>query len=333
MDWTDKNVLVTGADGFIGSHLADALVRAKANVSALVLYNSFDSQGWIDDLEASVRREIRTVRGDIRDAAQMRELCHGQDVIFHLAALISIPYSYEAPASYIDTNIHGTANILQGAREAGAARVVHTSTSEVYGTAQFVPITEDHPLQGQSPYSASKIAADAMVEAYARSFDLPAVTLRPFNTFGPRQSERAVISAIIRQALDPQCDSIRLGSLSPTRAFNFVDDTVAAFLAAADIGPEGYGQAFNAGTGDMITIGDLAQRILSVAQCDKSITTEETRIRPENSEVMTLVADSQKLRAATGWAPAVTLDDGLERTVEWWRNRMDRVRPDDDYIV
>lgn len=335
MSWSGKRVFVTGADGFIGSHLAEALVREGAAVTALAQYNSFDSRGWIDDLAPDVCDAIDAKRGDIRDAHQMRALCQGKDVVFHLAALISIPYSYSAPASFIDTNVTGTANVLQGALDGGVARVVHTSTSEVYGTAQTVPITESHPLQGQSPYSASKIAADMMAEAFARSFDLPVVTLRPFNTFGPRQSERAIIASVIRQALDPACENIRVGNLEPRRAFSFVSDTVAAFMAIAGVEPgsDYYGRAFNAGTDRMVSIGDLVDMVLSAAACNKPVEQDEGRFRPDASEVMALVADSSALQAATDWAPIVTLEQGIAQCVAWWRERIQHVRSDHSYIV
>jgi NAD dependent epimerase/dehydratase len=333
VNWTGKRVLVTGADGFIGSHLTEALVRAGADVTALALYNSFDSHGWLDDMDDALRSDVRMVRGDVRDAAQMRTIADGQEYVFHLAALISIPYSYEAPSSYIDTNVHGTANILQAAQAGGARCIVHTSTSEVYGTAQFTPISEDHPLQPQSPYAASKVAADAIAASFARSFDTPVITLRPFNTFGPRQSERAVISAIIRQALDPACAEIRLGNLAPKRAFNFVTDTAAAFMAIAGLADKHPGTDFNAGVKDMISIGDLATRIVRLTGCGKAVTQEAQRLRPEASEVMALIADSARLGEAAGWKPQVTLDEGLAQTIEWWRTRLGRVRPNADYIT
>ncbi|MEN8198354.1 MAG: SDR family NAD(P)-dependent oxidoreductase, partial [Pseudomonadota bacterium] len=229
MTYRGKNVLVTGADGFIGSHLVEALAQNGAKVTALALYNAFGSHGWLDELSDKVAARLTRTRGDLRDTAFMDRLVEGQDFVFHLGALIAIPHSYDAPQSYVDTNIAGTLNVLEAARRHGVSRLVHTSTSEVYGTALVKPITEDHPLQGQSPYSASKIGADMMAEAYARSFDLPVVILRPFNTYGPRQSERAVIPTVIRQALDPECDSIKVGDVAPTRDFNYVGDTVDAF--------------------------------------------------------------------------------------------------------
>lgn len=332
-NWKESKVLITGADGFIGSHLSELLVASGAQVTALALYNSFDSNGWLDDIAKPIRSEINIVRGDVRDAHQMITLARGQDVIFHLAALIAIPYSYEAPGSYVRTNVEGTLNVLNAALNAGVSKFIHTSTSEVYGTAQFQPITEEHSLQGQSPYSASKIGSDMMVEAYGRSFGLPAVILRPFNTFGPRQSERAVISTIIRQVLDDRCESLRLGDLTPTRDFNYVEDTASAFLHAALIDEEHHGGAFNAGTGRMISIGELVELIQGIAETDKPVLQEERRVRPSNSEVYTLISDSSKLSSLSGWTPRVDFVSGLTRTIEWWRKRIDFVRDDAEYMV
>ena len=320
MSWKNRRVFITGADGFIGSHLSETLVEEGADVTALALYNSFDANGWLDDCSDEIRHNMKIVRGDIRDPHQMSSLCKGQDVVFHLAALIAIPYSYDAPSSYVQTNVQGTTNILKASLEAGVSKVVHTSTSEVYGTAQFTPITEDHPLQGQSPYSASKIGADMIAQSFARSFDQPVVTLRPFNTYGPRQSERAVISSVIRQALDPRCDSIRVGDLTPTRDFNFVSDTVSAFMAVARLDDNHNGQAFNAGSGHMVTIGGMLDSVKSITQCDKPVIHEEHRKRPEKSEVMALMADAARLKKASDWAPRVTLEEGLARQVNWQRD-------------
>jgi UDP-glucose 4-epimerase len=333
IDLKNKNILVTGADGFMGSHLTEALIADGARVTALAQYNSFDSHGWLDDMTPAARDVVTLVRGDIRDAGQMRTLCQNQDIVFHLAALISIPYSYDAPQSYIDTNITGTTNILRGALDAGVERLIHTSTSEVYGTAQTMSINETHPLQGQSPYSASKIAADMMAEAFARSFELPVFTLRPFNTFGPRQSERAVISAVIRQVIDPDCTEIRVGDLRPGRAFSFVADTVAAFRTMAGLDPKHSGTVFNAGVDRMISIGELVELIRKCAECDKPVVQEEHRKRPPASEVMALIADSSKLEAATGWRPQVSLEEGITRTIAWWRGRQNQLRGTRDYIV
>ena len=328
--------VITGADGFIGSHLAERLVRQGAKVTALSLYNSFGSRGWLDDIPSEIRGAMTLIAGDVRDSHFVRRLVEGADVVFHLAALIAIPYSYVAPQSYVDTNVTGTLNILEACRAGSVGRMVHTSTSEVYGTAQFTPITEDHPLQGQSPYSASKIGADKMVEAYACSFGAPAVILRPFNTYGPRQSERAVIPTIIRQALQPESREIRIGDLSPKRDFNFVDDTVSAFLAIGRTERLKYGAAFNAGSGVAVTIGETVERISAlIPGASKPIVTEEVRKRPTASEVMTLIADSARFRELTGWAPRETLDSGLEKTIAWWRRQIaaGHIRRDLSYLV
>jgi len=333
MPWKNCRVLVTGADGFIGSHLAEQLVGLGAEVTALAQYNSFDACGWLDDSPAPLRAAMSVVRGDVRDPHQMMDLCKNQNIVMHLAALIAIPFSYQAPSSYVQTNVQGTVNVLQGALKAGVSRIVHTSTSEVYGTAKFTPISEDHPLQGQSPYSGSKIAADMMADSFARSFDLPVVTLRPFNTYGPRQSERAVISTVIRQALDPNCDSIRVGDLTPTRDFNFVDDTVSAFLAAAQLPDHHIGQTFNTGTGRMVSIAELVETVRRVTDSDKPVLQEAHRKRPKKSEVMALMGDSTKLNEAAGWVSEVNLEEGIARTVKWWRNRLDRLRVDAGYMT
>ncbi len=333
LEWKNRKVFVTGADGFIGSHLAEALAASGAEVTALALYNSFDSCGWLDDVAAPVRAAMNIVRGDIRDPHQMAGLCKGQDVVFHLAALIAIPYSYDAPSSYVQTNVQGTTNILKASLDAGVSKIVHTSTSEVYGTAQFTPISEAHPLQGQSPYSASKIGADMMAESFARSFDLPVVTLRPFNTYGPRQSERAVISAVIRQALDPNCDAIRVGDLTPTRDFNFVVDTVSAFMAAAALGQNHFGQTYNAGSGVMVSIQQMLEMVKTLTQCDKVVLHDAQRKRPQKSEVMTLLADASRFEAAAGWTTQTSLENGLGKTIDWWKTRLDRVRAGTGYMV
>ena len=333
MNWNGKKVLVTGADGFIGSHLTERFVESGADVTALALYNAFDSTGWLDEIPQTQRGALRIERGDIRDAPQMMELCAGQHVVFHLAALIGIPYSYRATNSYVDTNVQGTINVMNGALAGGVERFIHTSTSEVYGTARVTPITEDHPLQGQSPYAASKIGADMMVESFHRSFGLPAVTLRPFNTFGPRQSERAVIGTVIRQALDPTCAEIRVGNLDPKRDFNFVGDTVDAFLAVATLDKNHFGQVFNAGSGSMVRIGEVVDLIVKATACGKPVVPETERHRPDDSEVMALVADSTRLHEASGWTPRVALEQGLEKTVTWWRDRAYGRRPSASYIV
>lgn len=326
-------VLVTGADGFIGSHLAEALVKNGAEVTALALYNSFDSHGWLDETDPKISKAMRLARGDVRDPHQMTKLCQGQDVIFHLAALIAIPYSYDAPSSYVQTNVLGTLNVLKGALAAGNVRVVVTSTSEVYGTAIRTPIGEDHPLQGQSPYSASKIGADMMAQSFSCSFGLPVIILRPFNTYGERQSERAVISAAVRQMLDDRCQEIRLGDLTPARDFNYVSDTVNAFLMAWPLCERQAGEVFNTGSGRMATIGEMVEMASAIAGCAKPIVHDQIRSRPASSEVMALMADAAKFKAASGWKPKVTLEEGLARVIEWWRPRIGRIRQDSEYML
>jgi NAD dependent epimerase/dehydratase len=333
MTWKNRKALITGANGFIGSHLAETLVSLGAEVTALSSYNSMDTLGWLDDIPAETRQSMRIVRGDICDAHQMIKVCKGQDAVFHLAALITIPYSYEAPSTYVQTNVQGTTNLLQAALEGGASHFIQTSTSEAYGSAIFTPITEDHPLQGQSPYAATKIAAEKMAEAFARSFRLPVVILRPFNTFGPRQSERAVISTVIRQVLDENCEMIRLGDLRPSRDFNYVSDTVDGFIKAAGLKDWEPGDVFNLGSGRMVTIGETVDMIKAITGCDKPVVEEAQRLRPEKSEVMALMADSAKLREATNWASSVGLEDGLKLTIEWWRDRLDKARDGAGYIV
>jgi UDP-glucose 4-epimerase len=322
VEYKGLKVLVTGADGFIGSHLTEKLVQRDAKVTALCLYNSFDHHGWLDDLPDETRGKLTLVRGDIRDSAFVRRLAEGQEVIFHLAALIAIPYSYAAAQSYAETNVLGTLNVLEAAREHGALRVVHTSTSEVYGTALTMPINESHPLQGQSPYSASKIGADMMAEAFARSFELPVAILRPFNTFGPRQSERAIIPTIIRQALDPSCNAIQTGDTSPLRDFTFVEDTAEAFLALGIAPNIQYGRPYNAGSGKAVSVKDIIDLVLEATHCQRPVVQDPKRMRPAGSEVRALLADSRRLNEDTGWRPRIDLREGLERTVAWWRERL-----------
>jgi NAD dependent epimerase/dehydratase len=327
--------LVTGADGFIGSHLTEALVSAGAEITALAQYNSFDSHGWLDDLPERIRDNVNLVRGDVRDAAFISRLVPGHEVVFHLAALIAIPHSYVAPQSYVETNVLGTLNVLEAVRQHGTERMVQTSTSEVYGTALTMPIDESHPLQGQSPYSASKIAADMMADAFARSFGVPVVILRPFNTFGPRQSERAIIGSIIRQVLDPSCSAIMIGDATTVRDLTFVTDTVAAFMAAGIAEGVEYGQAYNAGSQRAIVIGDLIDKIIELAASSKPLLQDNKRGRPANSEVRALLADCRRFERATGWSPQVELEEGLERTVEWWHRRLSerQVRRQQDFIT
>jgi NAD dependent epimerase/dehydratase len=324
-------VLVTGADGFIGSHLVEALLATGHDVRAFCLYNSNGSWGWLDGLPDLSIAELEVVLGDIRDPLCVREAMRGCDQVFHLAALIAIPYSYVAPASYVDTNIHGTLNVVQAARDLGVSRVVHTSTSETYGTAQFVPITEEHPQVGQSPYAASKIGADQIALSYWRSFETPVAVLRPFNTYGPRQSARAVIPTIITQVAAGQ-RQIRLGALSPTRDFNFVVDTCAAFQAIADC-DEALGQVVNAASNFEISIGDTAALIGEVMNVELEIATDGQRLRPEGSEVNRLFGDNSRLRQLTSWEPAYGglegFRRGLARTAEWFSDpaNLARYRP------
>lgn len=315
-----SKVLVTGADGFIGSHLVEALVKSGHQVRAFCLYNSNGSWGWLDSLPLGIKDELEVVLGDIRDPLCVREAMRKCDQVFHLAALIAIPYSYVAPASYVETNIQGTLNVVQAARDLGVSRVVHTSTSETYGTAQFVPITEDHPQVGQSPYAASKIGADQIALSYWRSFETPVAVLRPFNTYGPRQSARAVIPTIITQVAAGQ-RQIRLGALSPTRDFNFVADTCAAFQALSEC-DSALGKVVNAASNFEISIGDTAALIGEVMNADLEIVTDEQRMRPEASEVNRLFGDNRLLRQLTGWQPAYGSVDGFRRglavTAEWF---------------
>lgn len=329
------NVLVTGADGFIGSHLTEALARRGALVTALSCYNSFDSHGWLDEMPDELRRDVSIIRGDIRDVAFVRRIMHGQDTVFHLAALIAIPQSYLTVQSYVDTNVLGTMNVLEAARDHCVRRVVHTSTSEVYGTALTMPIFESHPLQAQSPYSASKIGADMLADAFARSFQLPVVVLRPFNTYGPRQSERAIVPTVVRQALDPRVEAIMVGDTEVIRDLTFVDDTVEAFLAVGQAPGVEFGQPYNAGSGRSVKISDLIGMILSVCGSKKPVRQDRERLRPKNSEVRALLANSDRLAAETGWSAKTSLMTGLQRTIAWWRTRLEagKVRSEMRYIT
>lgn len=322
MTWNGKRVLVTGGGGFIGSHLCEGLVKAGADVRALVHYNSAGRRGWLD--ESQVKDSIEVIAGDLTDRDSVVAAARNIDVIFHLGALIAIPYSYIAPESYIQVNVSGTLNVCQAARENDVQRMVHTSTSEVYGTARYVPIDEDHPLQGQSPYSASKIAADKLVESFHLSFGLPVTTARPFNTYGPRQSARAVIPTIITQAL-ANYDEIKLGNLDPTRDLNFVSDTVEGFMRLAQ-SDEAVGEAVNFGTGKEISIGDLAQKIIELTGSKSIISTSSERMRKKGSEVERLLAANDKCHEMLGWTPPTSLDDGLRKTIEWLSSNKDRFR-------
>lgn len=315
-------VLVTGADGFIGSHLTEALVRRGYKVRAFVYYNSFNSWGWLDHCADDVKGKFEVVAGDIRDPHGVRAAMQGCDAVFHLAALIAIPFSYHSPDTYVDTNIKGTLNILQAAREIGISKVVHTSTSEVYGTAQFVPINESHPLQGQSPYSATKIGADQIAYSFFTSFNLPVVTVRPFNTYGPRQSARAVIPTIITQIANG-ATKIDLGSTSPTRDFSYIDDTVGGFISAME-SDNGIGEAVNLGTNFEISIRDTAALIAKQMGVEIQIESTIERSRPEKSEVERLWADNSKAKELFGWSPTLGgiegLSQGLEKTITWFRD-------------
>jgi NAD dependent epimerase/dehydratase len=318
-----QSVLITGADGFIGSHLTEALTLKGYKVRALVLYNSFNSWGWLDHCSPEVKGQFEVFAGDIRDPYGVKEAMKGSDAVLHLAALIAIPYSYHSPDTYVDTNIKGTLNILQAARELGVRRVVHTSTSEVYGTARFVPITEEHPLQGQSPYSATKIAADQLAYSFYASFSLPVVIARPFNTYGPRQSARAVIPTIITQIANGK-RQIKLGSVSPTRDFNFVKDTVSGFIAALN-SDRGVGEVVNFGSNFEISVGDTVQLIAEAMNTQVEIISDEARLRPGNSEVERLWADNSKAKQLFGWQPSYGGRDGFKRglaeTAEWFTQR------------
>jgi len=317
MNLNGKKVLVTGADGFIGSHLVEALMAAGCDVRAFVFYNSFNSWGWLDTLPQSELRRLDVFAGDIRDPNGVLTAMRDCDVVFHLAALIAIPFSYHSPDSYVDTNIKGTLNILQASRRCEVERVLVTSTSEVYGTARYVPIDENHPYQGQSPYSATKIGADRMAEAFYRSFDLPVTIVRPFNTYGPRQSARAVIPTVITQLLSGQTE-IRLGSLEPTRDFNYVLDTVGGFIALAEA-DGAIGEEVNIATGAEHSIGDLANALIARLNPQARIHHDEERVRPDKSEVDRLLGANTRITALTGWQPAHNLEAGLAETIEWFR--------------
>ena len=315
-----KNVLVTGADGFIGSHLTESLVRAGYSVRAFVMYNSFNSWGWIDHLPEEIKKSIEIFAGDIRDPHGVNEAVQGSDAVLHLAALIAIPYSYHSPDTYIDTNVKGTLNVLQASRKSGVKRIVHTSTSEVYGTARFVPITEEHPLQGQSPYSASKIGADQLAYSFYSSFDLPVVIARPFNTYGPRQSARAVIPTVITQIANGE-KRLKLGATTPTRDFSYVQDTVDAFIATLR-SEVGLGDVVNFGSNFEISIGEIVTLIAEKMNVKIEITSDAERIRPVNSEVERLWADNSKAKELFGWSPKFAGRDGLARglqeTINWF---------------
>ena len=320
MDLSDKRILVTGSDGFIGSHLTEELIRRGHDVRAFVYYNSFNSWGWLDTLEPDIKDSMEVVAGDVRDPFGVKSAVDGCDVVMHLAALIAIPFSYKSPDAYVDTNVKGTLNILQAARELGVEKVVHTSTSETYGTARYVPIDEEHPLQGQSPYSASKIGADQMAGAFYASFGVPVAIIRPFNTYGPRQSARAVIPTIITQIANGAKD-IRLGALHPTRDFNYVTDIARGFIAIAE-SDAAVGEVINVGSNFEITIGDTAALIAEVMGAQINIVCEQERLRPDKSEVERLYSSNEKARRLANWSPEYGgregLRRGLEETAEWF---------------
>lgn len=319
MDLRDKKVLVTGADGFIGSHLVERLLSEGCQVRAFVFYNSFNSWGWLDTLSKEVLKQIEVIAGDIRDSYGVRCAIKNADVIFHLAALIAIPFSYHSPDAYVETNIKGTLNVLQAAREYGTKRVIVASTSEVYGTAQYVPIDEKHPFQGQSPYSASKIGADRIAESFYRSFSTPVTITRPFNTYGPRQSARAVIPTIITQLLNGQ-EEIKLGSLEPTRDFNYVRDVCGGFTAIASSDMT-VGEEINIASGQEISMEELAHKIIEKINPTARIFLDKQRVRPEKSEVMRLLGSNKKITELTDWRQKYSFDEGLNETIEWFKNK------------
>jgi len=325
MNWAEKKVLVTGAGGFIGSHVTEELARRGADVRALVHYNSRNNWANLESLPAEARTRLQVIAGDVRDPFFMDSSVEGIDVVFHLASLIAIPYSYMAPQYYVETNIAGTLNVLQAAMRHKVQKIVHTSTSEAYGTALYTPIDEKHSLQAQSPYSATKIGADKLAESFFRSFELPVATIRPFNTYGPRQSARAIVPTIISQALSR--DRIELGSLSPVRDLTYVSDTVNGFIRIAEV-PETVGQVINIGNGYGVAIGELAEHVLSLLGMSKEIVASQERVRPEHSEVFKLICDNGKAKQLLNWEPQVSLDDGLRAVIGWVRDNQASFKSD-----
>lgn len=321
-----KKILVTGADGFIGSHLTEELVKQGHKVKAFAYYNSFNTWGWLDTLPKEILSEIEVFTGDIRDPNGVKEAMKDSDEVYHLAALIAIPFSYHSPDTYVDTNIKGTLNVLQAARELETSRLLITSTSEVYGTAQYVPIDENHPYQGQSPYSATKIGADRLAESFYKSFNMPITIVRPFNTYGPRQSARAVIPTIITQLLAGKED-IELGSLTPTRDFNFVKDTANGFIEIAK-SENTIGEEINIATQDEISIGQLAEELIRQINPNAKIICDEQRLRPENSEVNRLLGSNEKIKRLTNWTPQHTFEQGLAETIEFFKHNLDKYKAD-----
>lgn len=326
MNWKNKQILVTGAGGFIGSHLTEELIRRGAKVKALVHYNSQGSWGWLDDSPAEIKTKLSVVLGDVTDYFSVREAMRGCEVVFHLAALIAIPFSYIAPNAFVNINIVGTTNVLQAARELKLAKIVHTSTSESYGTAQYAPIDEKHPLQAQSPYSATKIGADKLAESFYCSFDVPVATIRPFNTYGPRQSARAVIPTIISQIVAGY-KKIKLGSLSPVRDLTFVMDTVEGFIKVAE-SKKSVGELINVGSGFGITIGELTEKIIGLMNAQVEIIADERRVRPEKSEVMKLICNNKMAQDYLGWQPRYSLDQGLSSTIDFIKDNINRYKPE-----
>ena len=321
-----KKILVTGSDGFIGSHLTEELVKAGYQVKAFVYYNSFNTWGWLDTLPSDVMKNVEIFQGDVRDPNGVKEAMKETAAVFHLAALIAIPFSYHSPDTYVDTNIKGTLNILQAAREQDLERVLVTSTSEVYGTAQYVPMDEKHPFQGQSPYSATKIGADRLAESFYRSFQLPVSIVRPFNTFGPRQSARAVIPTIITQLLAGK-EKIHLGSLTPTRDFNYVKDTVNGFIKIYE-SEKTIGEEINIATQHEISIGELAEELIRQINPNAKIVCDEERLRPEKSEVNRLLGSNKKIKELTDWKPIYSFEEGLSETISFFKDNMDKYKPD-----
>ena len=321
-----KNILVTGADGFIGSHLTEELVKQGHKVKAFAYYNSFNTWGWLDTLPKDIMKNVEVFTGDVRDPNGVREAMKGMEEVYHLAALIAIPFSYHSPDTYVDTNIKGTLNVLQAARDIDISRLLITSTSEVYGTAQYVPIDELHPFQGQSPYSATKIGADRLSESFYRSFNMPITIVRPFNTYGPRQSARAVIPTIITQLLSGK-EEIELGSLTPTRDFNFVKDTANGFIEIAK-SDKTIGEEINIATQEEISIGELAQELIRQINPNARIICDEQRLRPEKSEVNRLLGSNEKIKKLTNWKPNYTFEQGIAETVEFFKGNLDKYKTD-----
>ena len=326
MNWNSKSILITGAGGFIGSHLAEQIIECGAKVRAFVRYNSRGDWGMLELLPKHKLDEIEVCAGDLRDSHAVRRAVQKTEILFHLGSLIAIPYSYIHPRETIETNVMGALNVMSAASEVGVDRVIHTSTSEVYGTARYVPMDEKHPLQGQSPYSASKIGADMVAESFYRSFGLPVTIIRPFNTFGPRQSARAVIPTIITQALTPVAQIV-LGSIHPTRDYTYVEDVVNAFIKAA-VSQDSIGETINIGSGSDISIGDIAKQVMSILGVDKPIALDSKRVRPVNSEVERLCCDNTKARQLLDWEPRISLEEGLRRTIQWFAANPGSYKPD-----